>query len=80
MAASLTNVAAHVGLELGVLLPDHPVGPVEHVVTVLLGDSEEIGDDLQRELGRDVGDEVGLTFLDDGVDDVVGRLVDRLLE
>ena len=67
-------------LELGVLLADHPVGPVEHVVAVVLGDAQEVGDHLQGELGGDVGDEVGLALLDDGVDDVVGRLVDLLLE
>ncbi len=64
------------GLELGVLLADHPVRPVEHVVTVGLGHAQEIGDDLKRELGRDVGDEVGLALLDHGVDDLVGGLVD----
>ena len=62
-------LAVGVGLELGVFLADHPVGPVEHVVTVGLGYAEEIGDDLERELGGDVGDEVGLALLDDGVDD-----------
>ena len=65
---------------LGVLAPDHPVGPVEHRVTVRLGHPEQVGDDDKRELGGDVGDEVGLALLDHGVDDLVGGLVDLLLE
>ena len=48
------------GLVLGVLVADHAVGPLEHAVAVLLGDAEELGDDLEGELGREVGDEVGL--------------------
>ena len=47
-------------LVLGVLVAHHAVGPLEHAVAVLLGDAEELGDDLEGELGREVGDEVGL--------------------
>ena len=69
-----------VGLVLGILVPDHAVGPVEHAVAVLLGHAEQLGDDLERELGRDLGDEVGLALLDHLVDDGVGGAVDALLE
>ena len=67
-------------LVLGVLAAHHAVGPLEHAVAVLLGDAEELGDDLEGELGGEVGDEVGLALLDDGVDDGVGGAVDALLE
>ena len=67
-------------LVLGVLAPDHPVGPVEHPVAVLVGNAEELGDDDEGELGRDLGDEVGRALLDDRVDDVVGRGVDPVVE
>ncbi len=72
----------HLGLDLvlGVLVADHAVGPVEHLVAVVLGDAEQLGDDLERELGRDLGDEVGLAGLDHLVDDGVGGAVDALLE
>ena len=65
---------------LGVLAADHPVRPVEHVVPLVVGDAEELGDDLEGELGGDLGDEVGLALLADGVDDPVGGPVDALLE
>ena len=52
---------------------DHPVGPVEHLVAVLLRHAQQLGDDLQRQLGREIGDEVGRPRLDDLVDDGVGR-------
>ena len=35
------------GLVLGILVADHPVGPVEHPVPVLVGHAEELGDDHQ---------------------------------
>ena len=52
------------GLVLGVGVAHHPVGPVEHAVAVLVGHAEQLGDHLQRELGRELGDEVGLPLLD----------------
>ena len=64
----------------GSSLPDHAVGPLEHAVTILLGHAEELGDHLERELGRDLRDEVGLPVLDHLVDDGVGGAVDALLE
>ena len=72
------DVGAH--LVLGVLVADHAVGPVEHLVAVLVGDPEEFGDHHEREFGRDVGHEVGFAGATDPVDDLVGRLVDGGLE
>ena len=40
-------------LVLRVLAADHPVGPVEDQVAVLLGHAHQVGDDLQGQLGRD---------------------------
>ena len=59
-------------LVLGVVRSDHPVGPVEHEVAVLLGHPHEVGDDLQRQLGGDLLHEVGRALLADGVEDRVG--------
>ena len=67
-------------LVLGILGADHPVGPVEDEVTVLLGDAHEIGDDLQRQFGRDLLDEVGRAGFTHPVDDGVGRGHHHLLE
>ena len=53
---------------LGILAADHPVAPVEDLVTVLDRDADELGDHEQRELGGHVDDEVA------------GPLGDRLLE
>ena len=82
MAASLgVLLAVGVGLVLGVLLADHPVGPVEHVVAVLLGHAEEVGDHDCRGSSAEMSvTKSACALLDDGVDDVVGRLVDLLLE
>ena len=49
-------------------------------MAVVLGDAEQLGDDLEWELGGDVGDEVGPAFPGDLVDDGVGGAVDALLE
>ena len=49
-------------LVLGVLVAHHAVGPLEHAVAVLLGDAEQLGDDLEGQLGGEVGDEVGLAL------------------
>jgi hypothetical protein len=54
---------------LGVVGADEAVRPVEDLEPVLLGDAEDVGDDLEGELGGDVGDEVALALLADGVDD-----------
>ena len=65
---------------LGVVGPDHAVAPVEQLVAVLLRDAHEVGDHLERELGRDVDDEVALAALGHPVDDVGGALAHRRLE
>ena len=39
-------------------------------MSVLLGDAQQLGDDLERQLGRDLGHEVALTALAHGVDDL----------
>ena len=67
-------------LVLGVLAAHHAVGPLEHLVAIVVGNAEELGDDLEGQLGREVGDEVGLALLDHLVDDGVGRAVDAGLE
>ena len=59
-------VVVHV---LGVAGADHPVGPVEQLAPVLLGHTHDLGDGLERQLGRDVLDEVGRPRLDHVVDD-----------
>ena len=69
-----------VGVVLGVLGADHAVAPVEDQMALILGYAEEIGDHLERELGRDVGDEVALALLADVVDDLGRHLADALLE
>ena len=56
-------------LELGVVDADHRVRPLEEEVAVLLGHAHDLGDRLQRELGREVDDEVARAPLDDVVDD-----------
>ena len=47
---------------LGVVGPDHAVAPVEQLVAILLGHAHEVGDHLERELGRHVDDEVALAL------------------
>ena len=34
------------------------LGPLEHLLAVVLGNADEVGDDVQRQPQRDVGDEV----------------------
>ena len=43
---------------LGVGAADHLVRPVEQLLAVVLRHAEDLGDRLQRQLGRDVVDEV----------------------
>ena len=65
---------------LRVLAADEPVAPVEQAVAVLDRPAQQLGDDLQRQLGRDVGDEVALAVLAHPVDDVVGHVADVVLD
>ncbi len=52
--------------------PEGELGPLEHLLALLLGNADEIGDHLERQPERDVGHEVALTAvgnrIDDGVD------------
>ena len=57
----LVSAMSRLQLVLGVFVADHAVGPVEHLVAILARHAEQVGDDLQGQLGREVGDEVGLT-------------------
>ncbi len=70
----------HGDLELGVLVADHLVGPVEDQMPVGPRYPEQLGDDDQGQLGDQIGDEVGPPRLDDTVDDLVGSQVDPLLQ
>ena len=54
---------------LGVVDPDHAVGPVEEQLAVLLRHPHDLGDRLQRQLSGEIGDEVAGAALDDLVDD-----------
>ena len=44
--------------ELGIVVADHLVGPVEQLVAVLQRNAEQSGDRLQRQLAGDLEDEV----------------------
>ena len=57
---------------LRVVAGEHLVGPVEELAAVLERYAEQVGDRLQRQLGRHVLDEVALTLGQGVVDDLVG--------
>ena len=63
---------SRVAFELGVVETDHAVRPVEDLVAIFLRHAHQLGDGLQRQLGRDVDDEVAFAALDDVVDDESG--------
>ena len=67
-------------LELGVVGADHRVRPLEDESAVLLRDAHDLGDRLERELGREVDDEVARAALDHVVDDQRGAVAQVLLE
>ena len=61
---------------LRVVGADHPVAPLEDLVAVLARDTDELGDDLERQLGGDVDHEVGLALGEDPVEDLGGEVAD----
>ena len=61
--------------ELGVLVADHLVGPVEQLHAVFLGHPQQSGDGLQRKFARDLLDEVAGTLGGRVGDDAPGTLV-----
>ena len=67
-------------LVLGVLGTDHAVRPLEHHVTVFVGNSEKLGYEDQGKLGRDLGHEVGPALGAHPIQDLVGGQVDALLQ
>ena len=65
---------------LGVVDPDHAVGPLEEQLAVFLRHAHDLGDRLQRQLGREIGDEIAGAALDDLVDDQRGAVGQVLLQ
>ena len=62
-AASAAPRAVRVGVE-----PEGELGPLEHLLAVLLGHADEVGDRVQRQPHRDVAHEVALAAVGDRVD------------
>ncbi len=67
-------------LVLGILRADHAVAPVEDLVPVIAGHTDQLGDHLERQLGGHVDHEVGVALGDGLVEDVAGQLADVRLE
>ncbi len=63
-----------VGLELGVLVADHLVGPVEQLHPVFLRHTQQAGDGLQRKFARHLLDEVAGPLRRRGLHDLPGPL------
>ncbi len=73
-------VGADLLLVLRVVRTDEPVRPVEEHVPLFLGDAHDVGDGLERQLGRHLGHEVARAALDDAVDDELGAVAEVLLD
>ncbi len=65
---------------LGVFRSDHPVAPLEDLVTVFARHADELGDDVEGKLGCDIDHEVAIVLRERFVEDVVGELTDVGLE
>src|SRR5215472_6980362 len=72
---SLTNLLV-TDRVLGVLAPDHPVAPPEHLMPIFHGYPEQLGDHLERQLRGDIDHEVALAPLDRAVEDRYGDFAD----
>lgn len=67
--------------ELGIVVPDHLVGPVEDLGAVVLGYADQLGDGLQGQLRGDGRDEVEGAVLGAGaLDDRRGPVAQPLLQ
>ena len=71
VAEDLGRGQVGLALVVGVLVGQHLVRPVEELGAVLLRYAEQVGDRLQRQLGRDLVDEVARAALDRLLDDPV---------
>ena len=62
--------------ELGILVADHLVGPVEQLLAVFLRHAHQSGDGLQRQFARHLFDEVAGTLRGGRLGDAPGPLVE----
>ena len=83
LLAELIGVRVHLHRRFAALLardgrvePEGELGELEHVGTVFFGNTDEIGDHVQREPQRDVGDEIARGLIGNPFDERVDALVD----